>query len=363
MRREIEVVIPNFNHRFSGVTAAAAAVVPHQAKDFGFAQISRPLGAALGIDVPSIGWGELLRLTARPLPDGRWRIFHARRNVEMLVGLLLRRAFRRKLLLVFTSVAQRRHSAWTRFLYSRMDALVSTSPRSASFLSRPVAAIVPHGVDTDAYRPSGDRGREWAGCGAPGRRGVGIFGRVRPQKGVEEFVDALCEVLPRHPDVTAVLTGEVTPEHRAFEARLKGKIRGRGLEGRFLWLGKVPAGEVRAWLRRVSLAVAVPRNEGFGLTALEAMSSGTPVVATRTGAFDLLVRDGVDGILIPCAPSGEVVEALRDACERLLSSPGTLERMGAAARRRACESFSIQREAEGLNAVYRGLFGGRVAAG
>jgi len=345
--REIEIIIPNLNSRYSGVAAAVAAVVPHQAKEFGFAQT----GYGLPLDIPSLGLRELFRLTARPLPSGCSRIFHARRNIEMLAGLMLRNIFRRKLHLVFTSVAQRRHTAWTRFLYRRMDTLISTSPRSASFLLRPVTAIVPHGVDTEIFRPAEGRARAWDESGAPGRYGVGIFGRVRPQKGVEEFVDALCVVLPRYPDFTAIIIGETTPKFAAFEARLKKKIREYGLANRFLWLGKLPTEEVRKWFQRVSLAAAVSRNEGFGLTCLEAMASGAAVVGTQTGAFDMIIRDGVDGLIVPCGDAG----ALAEAFDRLLSSPDELARMGMAARRRACDSFSIQCEAEGLSAVYRDI--------
>ena len=344
---EIEIIIPNLNSRYSGVTAAVVAVVPHQAKEFCFAKT----GYALPLDIPFLGLRELLRLAARPLPGGRPRVFHARRNIEMLAGLVLRNIFRRKLHLVFTSVAQRHYSAWTRFLYRRMDTLISTSPRSAAFLLRSVKAVVPHGVDTEVFRPAADRARAWAESGAPGLYGVGIFGRVRPQKGVEEFVDALCMVLPRYPDFTAIITGETTPQFTAFEERLKRKIREQGLEKRFLWLGKIATEEVRKWFQRVSLVAAVSRNEGFGLTCLEAMASGAAVVGTQTGAFDMIIRDGVDGLIVPCGDTG----ALAEAFDRLLSSPDELVRMGAAARRRVCSSFSIQCEAEGLNAVYRDI--------
>ena len=354
MRREIEVIIPNFNARFSGVTAAVNAVVPHQAGEFGFAQIGHPLP----INIPRLGWLELCRLTARPLPDGRRRIFHARRNIEMLAGLFLKRILRRELHLVFTSVAQRHHTAWTRFLYRQMDALISTSPRSASFLCRPAMAIVPHGVDTEIFHPAVDRIRAWEESGAPGKYGIGIFGRVRPQKGIEEFVDALCEILPRYPEFTAVITGEVTPEHHRFAVRLKKKIRDHGLENRFLWLGKISTEELRQWFRRVSLVAAVSRNEGFGLTCLEAMASGAAVIGTRTGAFDMIIRDGVDGLVIPCGDTA----ALAAAFSRLLSSPEKLMRMGEAARQRVCESFTIQKEAEGLNSVYRRIMAGELVA-
>ena len=346
-RQEIEIIIPNLNPRYSGVTAAAAAVIPHQAKEFNFAQT----GYALSPDIPFLGLRDLLQLTSQPLSGGRMRVFHARRNIEMLAGLALRDILRRKLHLVFTSAAQRRHSAWTRFLYRRMDTLISTSQRSASFLLRPVNAIVPHGVDTEIFSPIKDRARAWVESGAPGRYGVGIFGRVRPQKGVEEFVNALCMILPRYPDFTAVVTGETTTQFASFEAGLRRRIREQGLENRFLWLGKLPLEDVRKWFQRVSLVAAVSRNEGFGLTCLEAMASGAAVVATQTGAFDMIIRDGVDGLIVPRNDTA----ALAEAFNGLFASPDSLIRMGAAARQRVCESFSIKREAEGLNAVYRNI--------
>ena len=164
-------------------------------------------------------------------------------------------------------------------------------------------------------------------------------------------VDALCVVLPRYPDFTAIIIGETTPKFAAFEVRLKKKIRKHGLENRFLWLGKLQTEEVRKWFQRVSLAAAVSRNEGFGLTCLEAMASGAAVVGTQTGAFDMIIRDGVDGLIVPCGDTA----ALAGAFDRMLSSPDELARMGKAARRRVCDFFSIKCEAEGLSTVYRDI--------
>jgi mannosyltransferase len=206
-------------------------------------------------------------------------------------------------------------------------------------------------VDADIFQPVADRTRAWVESGVPGRYGIGIFGRVRPQKGVEEFVDALCMVLPRYPDFTAVIIGETMPQFAAFETSLKQKIRNHVLENRFIWLGKLPTEEVRKWFQRVSLVAAVSRNEGFGLTCLEAMASGAAVVGTQTGAFVMIIRNGIDGLIVPCRDT----QALAGAFDRLLSSPDELTRMGLAARRRVCDSFSIQREAEGLNAVYHNI--------
>ena len=348
-RKELHAILPNLNRRFSGITATVAAVAPLQAADLGLATVGHPLPVAL----PRLTWGELIRLTRRPLPSGAPRIFHARRNIEMLAGLLLRSILRRKLHLIFTSTAQRRHTAWTRFLYHRVDTLLSTSERAASWLDRKPSAIIPHGVNLSLYHPAEDRAAEWRAAGLPGRHGIGILGRVRPQKGLREFVEALCEVLPQAPDFTAVIIGETTPSFAAFEASLRETTRRHGLQDRFRWLGKLPFNELPGWFRRLSLVAAVPHNEGFGLTCLEAMASGTAVVATRTGAFELLLRDGTDGRLVPCADTPALATAFRE----LLKDPERLHAMGRQARIRAESEFSLQREADALNGVYRRILG------
>lgn len=346
---EAEVILPNLNARFSGITATLSAVVPYQKDALKLAQAGHPLP----LDIPHFSWAELFRLSAKPLPNGRPRVFHARRNIEMCAGLLLKKVLRRKLHLIFTSVAQRHHTRFTRFLYRRMDTVLSPSPRSASFLQVPVKAIIPHGVDTEVYHPAADRATAWAQTGLPGKYGIGIFGRVRPQKGLQEFVDALCQTLPRHPDFTAVIIGETTPKFVKFENQLKQKIRDCGLEDRFCWLGKLPFSEIPLWFRRMSLVTAISHNEGFGLTCLEAMASAVPVIGTQTGAFDMVIEEGVNGKIIPCADTPQLVRTL----DALLVDPAKLAVMGESARQRVCEKFRIEQEAQALNRIYAEIIG------
>ena len=108
------------------------------------------------------------------------------------------------------------------------------------------------------------------------------------------------------------------------------------------------------WYQALDLFVAPQRWEGFGVTPLEAMACGVPVVATTVGAFDELVVDGETGRLIP---PGDV-ERMRVAVAGVLSSPDTLRRWSVAARRRVEEEFRIEDEAAALNALYRRVLDG-----
>lgn len=280
------------------------------------------------------------------------RVWHARRNNEMIVGLLLKHVLRQPWKLVFTSAAQRHHSALTRWLLRQMDALIATSEGAAAMLERP-SRLIPHGVDTNRFSPEECAASLWRQSGLPGHFGIGVFGRIRPQKGTDIFVEAMIEVLPRHPGATAVLSGRVTRRNAKFVARLKSRIAAAGLSDRFVFLGEQPSSELPGLFRSMRLYVAPMRTEGFGLTPLEAMASATPVIATRVGAAEYLVADGETGLLIPPDDHATLVQAI----ERLLSDPSHAAKLGQAGRIKALEQHNVEREARSINALYRDVLG------
>ena len=157
---KLRVIAVSWGRRFSGINASMAAVMPEQTKRIGIAAMGRHLPES----VPHIRVGWFVRHCWRD----RWRIWHARRNIDMLVGLILRHVLRFRLILVFTSAAQRRHSWITRFYYHHMDGIIATSSAAASFLDRP-AVVVCHGVNTEKFRPPEDRSAAWAERKLPGR--------------------------------------------------------------------------------------------------------------------------------------------------------------------------------------------------
>jgi mannosyltransferase len=341
---EIEVVATNFNWRQSGGTTAVVQLVPEQAKTLKI--------AALGFDlperVPRMRWRDFPKLFRRPA-NRPFRIYHCRRNNEMMVGLLLRDVLRAPLRLIFNSAGQRRHKPLTRWMLRRMDAVIATSERSGSFLDVP-HTVVPHGTDFEHFHPARDSEDDYAASGLPGKYAVGCTGRIRYQKGTDLFVDAMVRLLPNYPDWTAVITGRTTSDNLAFERELKSKVTAAGLTHRIIFLGDVD--DISVWYRRFTLFVAPSRQEGFGLTPLEAMASETAVVTSDAGSFPSMIKPGVNGAIVPAGDR----DALADAIEPYFRAPHLAKEHGQTGLQFVQANFSLAAEARRIRAVYDHLW-------
>lgn len=342
--QEIEIIATNFKRRLSGVTSTIVQLIPKQV-ELGYHIAT--LGPGLPEDLPKLGLLRLPGLWMRPRRR-RSRVWHARRNNEMLVGLLLRSVLRMPLKLVFTSAAQRRHSNYTRWLIRRMDAIIATSTRSGSFLEVP-HTVIQHGVDLNRFHPPETADDRVAATGLPGTYLIGCFGRVRHQKGTDLFVKAMIELLPRHPDWTAIVCGRVTAEHRAFGDELEKMVAAAGLSERIRFMGEVD--DIKPWYRRATLYVAPSRNEGFGLTPLEAMASRTAVVASDAGAYAEMIVPGETGAVVPAGDG----EALTKAIAFYLADPEETLRQGENAVRHVRAEFALEKEATAIGDIYQRL--------
>lgn len=341
---EITVIAPHFKRRLSGVTSTVIQLIPEQRRQ-GLGILT--LGPGLPDHLPKMRWSQLPALWRKPR-NGKPRVWHARRNNEMLVGIILRDVLRMPLKLLFTSAAQRHHSRYTRWLISKMDAVVATNAKSGSFLKVP-HRVIRHGVDLTLFHPSEELDRTLPED-LKGRHLLGCFGRVRHQKGTDLFVRAMIELLPHNPEWTALISGRITAEHTAFAEKLKADIAAAGLSDRIRFLGEV--GDIKPWYRSLTLYVAPSRNEGFGLTPLEAMASGTAVVASDAGAYAEMIVEGETGSVVPAGD----YERLRDAISVFLE-PQKAMQAGRKGREHVVSSFGLSREADQLEQVYTEMLG------
>ncbi|HAA86714.1 MAG TPA: hypothetical protein DCE22_00565 [Verrucomicrobiales bacterium] len=348
--KSIEVILGNSNRRFSGVTSTMLRVLEHHKGKIGISVMGKH---HLPEDVPSISFWRCAKLCRSTLPNEKFRVFHARRNNEVIQALILKKIFKAKIKIIFTSTAQREHTWITRWLIKRVDCLVATCSGAAAVLKRKPDKMIPHGVDINTYRlPNEGKKIAWESLGYPGKYGIGIFARVRQQKGIGILVDAMIPIMKEDPSPTILIAGETTKSHENFVADLKAKIKSEGLEKRILFIGKVHyAEEVPRLMRGLSIVTALSTIEGFGLPILEAMSSGCAVVASRTGAWEDIIVPEEHGLLVPCND----VKATQEALKKLTSNSESLEKMGLRGRDRIAEGFTIENEANSLLELYKSV--------
>ncbi|PTX58008.1 mannosyltransferase [Litoreibacter ponti] len=339
------VFVTNFNRNFTGVSATAAGVVRAQGDEV--VLVGEPLPGC-----PDPITLKQAREMSRTPPAGKpFAIWHVRRNTEMRAALWTRDVLRLPIKIVFTSAAQRRHSAFPRWLISRMDAVIATTELAASFVPH-VRAVVPHGVDTQRFHPAQDRGAAWNETGFPGSIGLATIGRIRPEKGTDLFVDTMLRILPHHPNATALVIGRAGRGDQAFLSALKRQIDAAGLADRLRFIGEIEPERLPALIRALSLLVPLPRYEGYGMTPLEAMASGVPFVASDTGYFRAFSDDGRAGHVVAL----EDVDAAAHAVNSLLADPDQLGSLSKSAVEVARAQYGIETEVAGINAVYETLW-------
>ncbi len=222
--------------------------------------------------------------------------------------------------------------------------------------------VVPPGVDTDVFSPGGPdaRAAARAALGLPDAERVIVFaGRIQPLKGPDVVIDALRLLVDRHPDVAwrAVIVGGESGTGRHRDHWLADLAEQRGVADRVDMRPPVPAAEL-AQVYRAADVVAVPSyNESFGLVALEAQASGTPVVAAAVGGLTVAVDDGVTGQLVDGHDPADWAERLAE----VVLDPDRRARMAEAAPRQAAR-FSWEVTVDGLLDCYARARAGAAAA-
>jgi len=340
-----DVVVPNLHHRYTGVSATVKALVPCQRQTLPIGLLDQ---GRLGLP-GCLQWSSLWRLGWTRPQAGRWRIWHARRDTEILLGLVLRSVLHQPWKVIFTSAAPKRPGFWLRQLICRCDYVIATSPRSAGFLDR-YDQVIFHGVDVNSFQPPHGRDVLLREVGLEGKHCISSFGRIRPSKGTDLLVDAVLPILPHFLDWVVVITGLCQAKDAAYLEEIHARIRAAGLEDRFRFVGDLHPDEIRLWYQRSSICVAASRREGFGLTPLEAMASGCVPVTSEAGAWPWIIETSFGAMF----QTGSA-ESLRLVLESLLGDPHRLAALGHQAREVASRQFSIQVEADALNRVYLDL--------
>ena len=212
-------------------------------------------------------------------------------------------------------------------------------------------SVIHNGIDATVYRPVTEADALARHGIDPQRPAVVFVGRLTPQKGVLELLDAAAALAPEAQVVLCAGQPD-TPEFAEVVAeRLAGLRRRR--DG-IVWLaGMLDRADVVQILSHASVFVCPSRYEPFGLVNLEAMACELPVVAYAVGGIPEIVLDGETGFLVPVGD--DAAGDLASPVNALLADPEQARRMGQAGRRRVIEQFSWDAIAARTAEVYARL--------
>lgn len=217
--------------------------------------------------------------------------------------------------------------------------------------SRCPIVTVHNGVDLARFRPDVNEGgfRHDLGVEA-GAPLVGMVGMFAPWKGQHVFLRAAQQVAVRVPGARFVLVGDeiyTTNGHGSYRDELQRLARELGLESRLFFAGY--RDDMPGVMASIDLLVhASVQPEPFGRVLIEAMASGTPVIATRGGGVNEIVTDGETGTLVP----PDDPSALADAMVQMIEHVDRRAVMGQNGRRHVERSFSLRRHVDAIAAIY-----------
>lgn len=215
------------------------------------------------------------------------------------------------------------------------------------------STVVHNGIDLKAFSPgSAPEIRREIGC-EKGDVVVGTVGNLRPAKALDVFVRAAALLLEEDGRFRFVIAGDKDPR---IHAELQALAREYGLSDRLHFLGF--RSDVDRVTRSFDVYVCSSDSEGFSLTTVQAMASGVPVVATRSGGPEEIIRDGVDGLLVDVRAPHQIA----DAVQFLVRKPSAADEMRRQALIRVHEKFSLDAMVRGYERLYEEVLDARVTA-
>jgi glycosyltransferase involved in cell wall biosynthesis len=223
-----------------------------------------------------------------------------------------------------------------RRLHSRMDAVVGNSQAVVRQLieegiPEEMVRLIYNGIDVSPALP--DRGEARRALGLDDETLVGVvIANLIPYKGHQELVQGLSHVEPELPADWRIL---VAGRDHGIRAELEALAAARGISHRIQFLGEYS--DIPALLAAADFGLLTSREEGFSNVILEGMSAGLAMIVTDVGGNAEAVVDGKTGFVVP--PRDPT--AIGDAILRLARDPEQRKHLGAAARERVEEEFSI----------------------
>jgi D-inositol-3-phosphate glycosyltransferase len=213
--------------------------------------------------------------------------------------------------------------------------------------------IAPCGFDHSEFWPIDKHAARQELGFSPNERIVLQLGRLVPRKGIDTVVRALGRLRRAHRlDTTLVVVGGETddpsPAANPEIARLHQVAIDEGVAGRVVFTGRRPRHRLRYYYSAADVFVTTPWYEPFGITPVEAMACGTPVIGACVGGIKTTVRHGRTGFLVPPRDPDAVAQRVAE----LYRDPSLIQRFGSAGREHVLRHFTWAQVADRMEAIY-----------
>jgi D-inositol-3-phosphate glycosyltransferase len=248
-------------------------------------------------------------------------------------------------------------------ILKRANAIIASSPQEVKNIldlykvTGENIELIRAGVDKNLFKPiSPENAKKTTGLDY--KNLILFVGRITKAKGLSILLKALSTVKEKFKkgiklvviggDVSGIMHSE---EEKKEKERLKKMIKTLDLEDDVRFLGPVEREKLPFYYSLADICVIPSLYETFGLVAVEAMSCGAPVIASRVGGLKHTVKEGYSGLHFVPGRSDSLAKALL----KLLENPERLKKMKTNARKRAAIEFSLERTSKQIKELYESL--------
>jgi glycosyltransferase involved in cell wall biosynthesis len=173
---------------------------------------------------------------------------------------------------------------------------------------------------------------------------IGAVSRLRYEKGIDILLKAFGLLVPKYPLIHLLIVGD-GPD----KSELISMTRESGITYKITWMGELTHTEALSIMTIMDIVVLSSRHEGFGLSALEAMAIGIPIIATKSGGLEEVIEEGISGLLVPV----EDINRLSSAIEEIINDPGKRNILRNAGQLRVRTVFSMHNFVKQIQFLYQ----------
>ena len=225
--------------------------------------------------------------------------------------------------------------------------------KAKAFVDREIV-LIPNGVDTERFKPlprnealAEALGVESGKRKVDGSAVLGFVGELREKKGLRALLDAYAQINKTRP-TTLLIVGEV----RAGEDRqIFDEFRSMHPDSRIIVTGHVAHEDLPVYYALMGVFIHPSLRDGMPNAVLEAMACGKTVIATAVGGVMDVIKDGVNGMLVPAHEAG----CLEAVIAEVLDRPEKRDQLGRAARETVLHQFTLEKELQANLAIYQRL--------